>query len=368
MWRPSSADASLPCTANVELPSFLPLTALYVGRFASTNHAVVFLYVSGFGRSKGRPKRLVLVVVQDEAKQQPAKTLRRCRWAMRDSPFFAPDFEDARPFRGVVTLEIDLGDIAGLDYWNPLLVDASRLVIEARKLTRRWFPDLASCSSHYGWEDGTMRQPEAEQQPTSSQHLATLLSDLYRPCSGNDGRPAGLPQVMPQSENCRLPSKHPQPQKPPSPSKQPQTYWQEGYEEERYKRYNKVFLTAERMLRVKQAGGSPTVRKLEDDLMAVDMAPSSAEESGSLVRSMTSTEEHDGGGGTGGGGDGDGGTGGSAAEGAPAEIQRVASGSREASASSSSSSAASMPVMEVMHNKTVNFRFDDPFLPYVLRE
>jgi len=35
------------------------------------------------------------------------------------------------PGGGVCSFEIHLDEIAGLDYWNPLLVDASRVVIEA---------------------------------------------------------------------------------------------------------------------------------------------------------------------------------------------------------------------------------------------
>jgi len=125
---------------NVELPQFIPLTALYVGRFPSTNHSVIFLWASGFGASEDKPKRLVLIVVQDEKRPQPAKTLRSWGWAMRNSPYFAPNsgVDDTRvPLRGVCTFEIDLSDIAGLDYINSLLVDASRLVIEAHRITRR---------------------------------------------------------------------------------------------------------------------------------------------------------------------------------------------------------------------------------------
>eukprot|EP00445_Apocalathium_hangoei_P021924 CAMPEP_0203893664 /NCGR_PEP_ID=MMETSP0359-20131031/36712_1 /ASSEMBLY_ACC=CAM_ASM_000338 /TAXON_ID=268821 /ORGANISM="Scrippsiella Hangoei, Strain SHTV-5" /LENGTH=153 /DNA_ID=CAMNT_0050815863 /DNA_START=90 /DNA_END=547 /DNA_ORIENTATION=- len=142
MWR---GDAS------IELPEFVPLTALYVGHFASTNHAEIFLWSGGVRRrQEGAPKRLVLAAVQDEAKPQPAKTMQR---ALRNSPFFAPlsDGEARPPFRGVCTFEVVLDDIVGLDYLNPLLVDASRLAVEAKRITRRWFPTLESCSKHYGW-------------------------------------------------------------------------------------------------------------------------------------------------------------------------------------------------------------------------
>ena len=45
---------------------------------------------------------------------------------------------------GVCTFEILLGDIAGLDYWNPLLVDASRVVIE---VGQQWYDGLQPRSS-----------------------------------------------------------------------------------------------------------------------------------------------------------------------------------------------------------------------------
>lgn len=136
---------------SVEVPEFVPLTALYVGQFASTNHAELLLWSGAALRpARGEPKRLVLAAVQDEGKPQPAKTLQR---AMRSSPFFAPSPDEGQrpPFRGVMTFEISLHDIVGLDYLNPLIVDASRLAVEATKITRRWFPSLQRCSEHYGW-------------------------------------------------------------------------------------------------------------------------------------------------------------------------------------------------------------------------
>lgn len=335
MRRHSSGD-NLFDVASVELPSFFPLTALYIGRFASTNHAIVFMWASGFGRSKDKPKQLVLVVVQDESKPQPATTLQRT-WLMRDSPFFAPDGggEDVRPLRGVCSFEIQLRDIAGLDYWNPLLVDASRLVIEASRITRRWFPNLRSCSAHYRWDEEVVRQEGDERSAgAAASQLAGLLDNLYRPHSGDDGRPPSLLQVVPQSENCR-PN--------PSPSQQTHSYWQERLEEERFQRLNKVFLTAERMLRVKSdATNSPQVRPDEEPLSTASMELPPPAQAGTPSHLSA---EHDGGGGTGG----------SLEEGG-------------ASRSCSRSSFEAMPVMEVMYNLTVNFRFDDPFMPYVLRE
>lgn len=279
MWR---GDANLPHTASVELPQFVPLTALYVGRHASTNHGVLFLWVSGFGPSEGAPKRLVLVAVQDKAKPQPAKTL-RC-WSMKNSPFFAPQsgLEGKLPFRGVCTFEMDLSDIVGLDYINPLLVDASRLVIEARKITRRWFPTLDRCSDHYGWGDFQRRKRD----DGSEAPVVRLLSQLYQPQSNLGGRP-NLPHVVPQSEFCRAPSSSKR-------DKQP-AYWRERCEEQRYEMINRVFLVAERIVRRMSwhsvDEGAPKDEK-DDDCM----------------------------------------------------------------------------VEEVIRNETINFRFDDPFLPYVLRE
>lgn len=270
------------------LPAFAPLTALWVGRYASTNHSVLFLWVDGIasiGAGAGKPKKLVLVVVQDELKQQPAVTLRRSRWALKDSPFFAPG--DARPCRGVCTFEILLGDIAGLDYWNPLLVDASRVVIEARCLTRRWFPDLRSCGLHFGWDLGA--SPAA----------------LYRPVKGEVG--VELPQVVLLTENCKLHT---------SPSKVGPSYWQPRAEEASFARINAVVRAAERVV------GGPTSPRRSLDFSGGDTSPTS--------------QVHDGDGGTG------------------------SCASHQVDSDSS--------VMEVLYNRTVNFRFDDPFLPYVLRE
>lgn len=278
----------------------------------------------------------MLVVVQDESKPQPATTLQRT-WLLRDSPFFAPDGggEDVRPLRGVCSFEIQLRDIAGLDYWNPLLVDASRLVIEASRVTRRWFPSLRSCSAHYRWDEEVMRQERDDRNAgTAAAQLAGLLHNLYRPHSGDDGRPPSLLQVVPQSENCR-PN--------PSASQQTHSYWQEGLEEERFQRLNKVFLTAERMLRVKSdAANSPQVRPDEEPVSSSSMELLTSAEVGAPNNLAA---EHDGGGGTGG-------------------SLEECGGSR----SCSRSSLEAMPVMEVMYNLTVNFRFDDPFMPYVLRE
>mmetsp|Transcript_126527 Transcript_126527/g.369715 ORF Transcript_126527/g.369715 Transcript_126527/m.369715 type:complete len:912 (-) Transcript_126527:142-2877(-) len=273
MWY---GNAGLSSAASVQLPEFLPLTALYVGRFPSTNHAVAFLWVGGFAPgSQGSPKRLVLAVVQDEAKPQPAQTLQR--WAMKGCPFFAPagGAGAGRPLRGVCTFEILPRDIVGLDYCNPLLMDASRLVIEAKKITRRWFPTLDSCSRHYGWGSAARCQP-----PEGEVDVARVLTDLYRPCSrDNKGRPE-LPRVVPHSELRCQPSPH--------------AYWRECPEEKNWERLNRVFLTADRVLRVKR----------ED----------------SVQECSSSDEDH--------------------------------------------LAACSY----VIHHTTVNFRFDDPFVPYVLRE
>mmetsp|Transcript_14389 Transcript_14389/g.26941 ORF Transcript_14389/g.26941 Transcript_14389/m.26941 type:complete len:552 (-) Transcript_14389:63-1718(-) len=268
------------------LPAFAPLTALWVGRFASTNHSVIFLWVDGIdsiGAGAGPDKKLVLVVVQDESKQQPAVTLQRSRLGLRDSPFFAPG--DVRPCRGVCTFEILLDEIAGLDYWNPLLVDASRVVIEARRLTRRWFPDLRSCGQHFGWD-------LAESVPDAT---------LYRPVSGEEG--IELPQVVLLTENCKLHT---------SPSKVRPSYWQPRAEEASFARINAVVRAAERVV-----GGPVSPRRLDMDLAA----------------ERSRRQVHDGNGGTG-----------------------------------SCTQPPEESVMEVLHNRTVNFRFDDPFLPYVLRE
>mmetsp|Transcript_5124 Transcript_5124/g.14632 ORF Transcript_5124/g.14632 Transcript_5124/m.14632 type:complete len:955 (-) Transcript_5124:287-3151(-) len=270
--------------ASVELPQFVPLTALYVGRFPSTHHSVLFLWVSGFGKTDGAPKRLVLVSVQDEAKPQPAKTLQS--WAMRNNPFFAPlspGRSHRPPLRGVCTFEIDLFDVVGLDYINPLLMDASRLVIEAGKVTRRWFPCLEHCSAHYGWTP----LAQATKREDGFAPVSELVSDLYRPsCAAGGGR-AALPRLVPNSSNCRLQS---------SPSKvhkQPH-YWQERSEERRFATVNRVFLAADRVVHA-------------------------------LMRQQQELGSHG------------------------------ADGTED-------------PVEEVVHNVTINFRFDDPFLPYVLRE
>jgi len=282
----------------VELPEFLPLTALYVGRFPSTNHSVAFLWVSGFGSNTGsRPKRLVLVVVQDEAKPQPAETLQRWRWAMKDCPFFAPvsatGSKATLPFSGVCTFELHPREIVGLDYLNPLLMDASRLVVEATRITKRWFPTLESCSRHYGWGDAVQR---SQRTGPSSTDFSQALAELYRPCPGDDaGGPPKLPQVVPLSTVRRLPS--------------PQTYWHERAEERSYARLNRMFLTADRVLRVRNRSDAGS-----------ESAPSSPPCS-SPCSPM----------------------------GAPPEGEPDV-------------------IISTIHNLTVNFRFDDPFLPYVLRE
>lgn len=296
--------------ASVELPEFLPLTALYIGRFASTNHAVIFLWVSGFGSSKGLPKRLVLVVIQDETKPQPARTLQRLGWAMRGSPFFAPPCGKKGPLRGVCTFEVDLREIVGLDYWNPLLVDSSRLVIEARELTKRWFPTLESCWSHYGWQEKDTGAGDP------SMALSRWVKELYRPSTGRCG-PA-LPQVVPQSEFIS---------KSESPTKEDaQKYWLERSEQRNYERLNRVFLTAERWVRPNH----------EEDLSPLRPR-----------RLSVSSPRHDGEGGTGGPG-----------------VSELA----DKVSSNDLLPELLEPTSEIISCVTVHFRFDDPFLPYVLRE
>ncbi|CAK9034769.1 unnamed protein product [Durusdinium trenchii] len=285
-------------SALLELPAFLPLTALSVGRFASTHHSMIFLWVSGIkgiGRkTETKEKKLVIVVVQDEAKKQPAVML-QSSWALKNSPFFAPLSESSRPYRGVCSFEICLDEIAGLDYWNPLLVDASRVVIEARRLTRRWFPDLSSCQAHFAWETSGVTSGVG-----SSQHAG---SPLYQPQAA--GNAVTMQKVELRTENCKLHT---------SPSKVRQTYWQPRPEEASYARLNALAETAQRVLRP---------RSLDEDFAKTDETPSEAGEVYGC----------------------DGGTGSSVG---------VLNTSQE--------------VVELLYNRTVNFRFDDPFLPYVLRE
>lgn len=285
--------------AQMELPAFLPLTALSVGRHASTNHSMIFLWVSGIkgiGTQSGE-KKLVVVVVQDERKKQPA-TMLRSSWAFKHSPFFAPDHETStRPLRGVCSFEIKLDEIAGLDYWNPLLVDASRVVIEARSLTRHWFRDLGECRAHFGW-------------PKEA-------TPMYQPQEAKEGCTMGKVEL--QTENCKLHT---------SPSKVRQTYWQPRPEEASYARLNAIAETAERLL---------NGRCLDDDFAAAE-----ADAESSKIRNGNELlEVYDNGS--------DGGTGSSA--GVSRETQDPHS-----------------EVVEELSNRTVNFRFDDPFLPYVLRE
>eukprot|EP00435_Cladocopium_sp_Y103_P031611 s1802_g8.t1 len=315
---------------QMELPAFLPLTALSVGRHASTNHSMIFLWVSGIkgiGTQSGE-KKLVVVVVQDERKKQPA-TMLRSSWAFKNSPFFAPDQTSTRPLRGVCSFEIKLDEIAGLDYWNPLLVDASRVVIEARSLTRRWFRDLSECRAHFGW-------PQNER-------------PMYQPQDAKEGCTMGKVEL--RTENCKLHT---------SPSKVRQTYWQPRPEEASYARLNAIAETAERVL-----NGRCLDRIFGERVpwgswraMGDGDLPSYLELFGlhQLVLkcsffSVTSTvqdhlrndllEVYDNGS--------DGGTGSSA--GVSRETQNPHG-----------------EVVEELSNRTVNFRFDDPFLPYVLRE
>eukprot|EP00933_Yihiella_yeosuensis_P062043 TRINITY_DN64970_c0_g1_i1.p1 TRINITY_DN64970_c0_g1~~TRINITY_DN64970_c0_g1_i1.p1 ORF type:complete len:1132 (-),score=160.24 TRINITY_DN64970_c0_g1_i1:263-3658(-) len=367
MWSHSAGNAFSSGKETVELPVFLPLTALYVGRFASTNHAVTFLWVRGFGRDKGSVKQLVLVVVQDDAKMQPAATLQRS-WFMRRNPFFAPGCgeEDARPFRGCVAFEIDLDDIVGLDYLNPLIVDASRLVIEASRMKKLWFPNLKRCSTHYEWHKLHVQEAASSDCGGNLQtRFASLLSDLYTPCTGEDGRAPGLPQLVPQSEHCRQQT---------SPSKPPQ-YWQQGWEEGNYKRLNKVVLTAERLMGRKN-DASPTTATTARNLCGEFTA--AAEASGVIANDPPGEDnasdtlcsdrpceacpaEHDG----------DGGTGGILEEEVSVNRRpRSDSEDSHVSQASQGSKCATdiQPVIEVLYNLTVNFRFDDPFMPYVLRE
>eukprot|EP00929_Paragymnodinium_shiwhaense_P039716 TRINITY_DN20834_c0_g1_i1.p1 TRINITY_DN20834_c0_g1~~TRINITY_DN20834_c0_g1_i1.p1 ORF type:complete len:1165 (+),score=173.48 TRINITY_DN20834_c0_g1_i1:198-3692(+) len=306
-------------SSTVELPQFLPLTALHVGHYSSTNHALVFLWVPGIGRaSQGTPKRLVLVVVQDESKPQPAKTLQRIYW-VRNSPFFAPCGSTAkRPLRGVVTFEVELADIVGLDYLNPLLVDLSRLVIEAQKLTRRWFPTLQRCSAHFGWQQngGESPRPLCPPSPTA-RSLSNMLLELYQPSSGDGSTPPALPRLVPQSD-FRAAAKC-------SPERQrAQAYWNEDAED-LSTRINSVFLTAERMLRVREEDEAEEGALTEPD----DVPP--------LPGGLSELE---------------------------ADTPDITS--RPSRASLEDIDEAD--VEEVITGLTVQFRFDDPFLPYVLRE
>jgi len=284
----------------MELPAFLPLTALSVGRHASTNHSMIFLWVSGIKGIGTKPgeKKLVVVVVQDEEKKQPA-TMLRSSWAFKNSPFFAPETDEGsnRPLRGVCSFEIHLDEIAGLDYWNPLLVDASRVVIEARSLTRRWFPDLRACQAHFAWD------------------LDPSVS-FYQPQAPQDGAAVTMSKVELRTENCKLHT---------SPSKVRQTYWQPRPEEASYARLNALAETAERLFKPQ--------RCLDDEFAKAEEAPAVSK----------NLEVYDGS---------DGGTGSSAE--VPQDTQHKASGPAD--------------IVEILYNRTVNFRFDDPFLPYVLRE
>lgn len=102
----------------------------------------------------------------------------RTSWAMKNSPFFAPS---GQAFRGVCSFEIPLEAIAGLDYWNPLLVDASRVVIEVRHLTRRWFTDLTACQKHFEWQ---------------------FTEGMYQPQAAGDH--VSMQKVELETENCKL--------------------------------------------------------------------------------------------------------------------------------------------------------------------
>lgn len=305
--------------AHVELPQFLPLTQFYIGRFASTNHAVLFLWVRGSGPDKS----LVIVVVQDQTKPQPARTLRRFKLAMRDCPFFAPlvvGDDGKRPFRGICAFEVKLSDIQGLDYLNPLIVNASRLVVEAKRLTKRWFPTLRHCARYYNWDPPTL-EPSRDRKA----RVESLLSELYRPRACSEGQweaeeeppeddeVVSLPQVVPRSEFCSR-----------GAAAEPRSYVLDNWEEKNYETLNRLVLGAERILRVKSQ---------------VD----EAKRSPPPMQSST-----------------------------PCRCRRApctCSCRRARAAQAEEAEPEPEPsFVEVIHNTTVCVRFDDPFLPYVLRE
>jgi hypothetical protein len=137
---------------RVDLPQFLPLTGVYLGRFASLHHHQIFLRVdlcdstcsdNGAGEEVRPEDRFVIVVVQDENGPQPARLLRSSWWGFKHNPFPASD--GGAPMRGVVTFEVSWADVVGFDYANPLLLDGSRVVFEVLSLTKRWFPDFEHC-------------------------------------------------------------------------------------------------------------------------------------------------------------------------------------------------------------------------------
>ncbi|CAK0848702.1 unnamed protein product, partial [Prorocentrum cordatum] len=308
--------------AHVELPQFLPLTQFYIGRFASTNHSVLFLWVRGSGADKS----LVIVVVQDQTKPQPARTLRRFKLALRDCPFFAPlvvGDETKRPFRGICAFEMRLSDIQGLDYLNPLIVNASRLVVEAKRLTKRWFPTLGHCARHYSWDP-----PSLEPSRDRKARVESLLSELYRPRARSEAQweaeeepheeeeeVVSLPQVVPRSEFCSR-----------GAAAEPRSYVLDNWEEKNYETLNRLVLGAERMLRVKS------------EVHEAKRSPPSAQSTPCRCRRAP-------------------------AQSGPCRCRRARPVQTQEAEPEPEPS-----FVEVIHNTTVCVRFDDPFLPYVLRE
>ncbi len=52
-------------------------------------------------------------------------------------------------FYGVVTFEIDFGDIVGMEYTNMLIENSSRIVFEGKSIKKKSFQTLADFFQYY---------------------------------------------------------------------------------------------------------------------------------------------------------------------------------------------------------------------------
>mmetsp|Transcript_13900 Transcript_13900/g.25602 ORF Transcript_13900/g.25602 Transcript_13900/m.25602 type:complete len:952 (+) Transcript_13900:112-2967(+) len=212
---------------SFELPRFLPLTSLRVGRHAAGRQSLLFMWVDTSSDAAGgrtAPKRLVFAAAQSG--NRPGVT--RCRGP------FAPPAGVAEA--GIVALELHLEDIEGFDYWSSLLVDTTRVVLEAKIMEKHWFPSMQHCAEHFGWElTAGMPHHRREQSSGPGDDAAgradpagatsSVLARLYRPqAEGGDLSSFHLPSLEVQS-TVREAGSH----SPAASSSQPTRYWrQEG--------------------------------------------------------------------------------------------------------------------------------------------
>mmetsp|Transcript_67015 Transcript_67015/g.160610 ORF Transcript_67015/g.160610 Transcript_67015/m.160610 type:complete len:976 (-) Transcript_67015:136-3063(-) len=195
-----------------EMPRFLPLTTLRLGRHAASTQELLFLWVDihratarGSRASCTTPKRLVFVAAQSGARTTSGRPR---------GPFASPDgVQEA----GIVALELKLEDVTGFDFWSSLLVDTNRIVIEAKMLERHWFPTLRHCAEHFSWDlPSEVQQPQAgggggdeaaggapapapASRGAAVEGPASFLRALYRPQVSGVDRRFVLPRLGMQS-------------------------------------------------------------------------------------------------------------------------------------------------------------------------